>query len=83
MVGLFLNTNPGRQPYLSREEVNELMDFVISCSRLGYGLMFCLLLRKLYAKREENWMGQLPMDGRFVFIRDSQTLVYIEAFPFL
>ena len=47
------------------------MDFVISCSRLGYGLMFCLLLRQLCAKREENWIGHLPMDGGFVFIRDN------------
>ena len=36
------NSNPGRQPYLSREEEKELMDFFISCSRLDYGLIFCL-----------------------------------------
>ena len=29
------NSNPGRQPYLSREEEKELMDFVILCSSLG------------------------------------------------
>ena len=31
------NSNPGRKPYLSREEEKELVEFVISYSKLGYG----------------------------------------------
>ena len=30
-------TNSGAQPYLSRTEEEELVDFLIKCSKLGYG----------------------------------------------
>ena len=31
------NSNPSRKPYLLREEEKELVEFVIACSKLGYG----------------------------------------------
>lgn len=62
-------THSGAQPYLSKAEEEELVDFLIKCSKLGYGKTrkeVLVLVESILKKKGKALESLFLMDGGYV-----------------
>ncbi len=58
---------PGAKPYLSREEEKELVDFLVTCSKIGYAKSRKEVLALVGSiLKEGTWISHFLMVGGFV-----------------
>ena len=63
-------TNTGRKPYLSLEEEKELVEFLLKCSKMGYGKTRGEVMKIVEATMQKKGMKIVayPLDGGLPFV---------------